>query len=638
VASLIPRSRAVGLAFAVLCGGLGCAAEQPGTERNTSQTTGGVGGVAGNLPLAGTGALGGLGGVSGAAASGGSGGSAGSGGVGPIDPQHLDECGASNPAGLDAAAVQSLRDANVATGMRWLYPYDGTVFPRGLLPPQLMWEGPEASAVYVHVTSQSFEYEGCLLPSAAGQLALPTHVWEAMGDHAGGEADPFELRLALLGASGAFGPITEQLVIARATLKGSLYYNSYVSKLVTGAGGVPSGAVLKIPPGGTAEVLVTGKGCHGCHSVSADGARLVARDIPSYALSPNAPPLPMAPMPEGATFVGMYPDGSLYLTNASGGGVGPQAKEGPVSATLFETDTGVMVANTGIAPGALMPTFSNDGKLLVFTDQALNSARGLAVMDFDVATRTAKNPRTLYMDPAQYPAWPFLLPDNQGVVFARTESSQFTGEGAMVATALFGNLLPGFPVPMGGGPPSDLHLLDVESGSALLLARAMGFASEADAASDTTYLPFGALAEAHHNYYPTVSPVAAGGYFWVFFDSIRHYGNMGLARQLWGAAVTVAPDGSYSTDPSHPAFYVPGQEWGTGNHRAFTALDPCREDGESCEAGLDCCSGFCTGGVCGVPDAPRCSMTNESCAAQSDCCDAAELCLGGFCGEVLVPD
>jgi hypothetical protein len=142
------------------------------------------------------------------------------------------------------------------------------------------------------------------------------------------------------------------------------------------------------------------------------------------------------------------------------------------------------------------------------------------------------------------------------------------------------------------GPLSDLKIVDIASGTATILAHAMGFNSPADAASGNTYLPFG-KEDIHQSYFPTVSAVAAGGYFWVFFDSIRHYGNLGLQRQLWGAAIDIAPDGSYKGDPSHPAFYLPGQEMGTGNHRAFAALDPCKKDSDICTTGIDCCGGFC---------------------------------------------
>ena len=62
-----------------------------------------------------------------------------------------------------------------------------------------------------------------------------------------GEADPFTLSLTAIASGAVVGPISEPLIIAPATLKGSIYYNSYTTKLNTaGAGG---GAVLRIVPG-----------------------------------------------------------------------------------------------------------------------------------------------------------------------------------------------------------------------------------------------------------------------------------------------------------------------------------------------------------------------------------------------------
>jgi hypothetical protein len=37
----------------------------------------------------------------------------------------------------------------------------------------------------------------------------------------------------------------------------------------------------------------------------------------------------------------------------------------------------------------------------------------------------------------------------------------------------------------------------------------------------------------------------------------------------------------------------PSQELGTGNHRAFAALDPCKKDGDKCNSGIDGCGGSC---------------------------------------------
>ena len=176
----------------------------------------------------------------------------------------------------------------------------------------------------------------------------------------------------------------------------------------------------------------------------------------------------------------------------------------------------------------------------------------------------------------------------------------------------------------------------------------MGYATPDDAKADTTYLPFGAE-ELHMNYFPTLSPVAAGGYFWLLFDSVRHYGNQGLQRQLWGAAITIAADGNYALDLSHPAFYLPGQEFGTGNHRAFAALEPCKQDGNDCTSGVDCCGGFCfvpdasdqefgieAKGMC-THDVPKCCKTNERCtidartAVRRRWASRRIMCIAGFC-------
>jgi hypothetical protein len=178
-----------------------------------------------------------------------------------------------------------------------------------------------------------------------------------------------------------------------------------------------------------------------------------------------------------------------------------------------------------------------------------------------------------------------------------------------------------------------LWWLDVDSGKAVPLSAANG-----TNAAGEVYLPYGAR-DAHKNYIPTVSPVAAGGYFWVFFTSKRNYGNLftveapeisAEAKKIWVTALDInAPPG---TDPSHPAFFLPGQELESGNIRAFAALEPCRENGSACESGIDCCCGFCTDGQCACKT--ECSALEERCTTASDCCDKTQVCIAGFCGFV----
>ena len=95
---------------------------------------------------------------------------------------------------------------------------------------------------------------------------------------------------------------------------------------------------------------------------------------------------------------------------------------------------------------------------------------------------------------------------------------------------------------------------------------------------------------------------------------MRAWGNMGwpvaagedvtktenFKRRLWVAAV----DPTVGTvDPSHPAFYLAGQD-DTPNMRGFWANAQCiatpapGQSGGACDQGFECCSGFCTNGTC----------------------------------------
>ena len=180
-----------------------------------------------------------------------------------IGPINIDNCAAGNAAGLSAADVQKLAAAANPAGLKWLYPYEGTV-------------------------------------------------------------DPYTLELALWSGGNAIGPLTLHFNIAQATIKGSIYYNSYESKLNTAApmggfgfGGPSGGIVLRIPQGGKAEVFAS-TGCIGCHSVSADGSNLNAQLVPGngqgYELVAGGGANPAATVAgPRAAYGAMYPDGSAYL-------------------------------------------------------------------------------------------------------------------------------------------------------------------------------------------------------------------------------------------------------------------------------------------------------------------------------------
>ena len=73
------------------------------------------------------------------------------------------------------------------TALTFLYPYDGTVWPLGLLPPLLQWTqgAAPAEAVYIHLTSDHYEYKGYFgrpqaLPAGSPLVRhpIPQDVWK----------------------------------------------------------------------------------------------------------------------------------------------------------------------------------------------------------------------------------------------------------------------------------------------------------------------------------------------------------------------------------------------------------------------------------------------------------------------------
>lgn len=133
---------------------------------------------------------------------------------------------------------------------------------------------------------------------------------------------------------------------------------------------------------------------------------------------------------------------------------------------------------------------------------------------------------------------------------------------------------------------------------------------------------------------PSVHPVAAGGYFWVAFFSQRPYGRHLQRRQppaldRRGRCRPAGRPGS-----SHPAFYVTGQEQDSTNERPQFTVNPCKPLGDTCEAGYDCCDGYCRddgkGKLVCQQKSNECAQNGEKCSVDGDCCNGAA-CLGGFC-------
>ncbi len=581
--------------------------------------------------------------------------------------------------------------------VQMLYPYDGTVWPRGLLAPLIQWN-PAArnfDAVMVKLHSKNFDYTGTFAKQPAVtsflNLPIPSDVWHTLTYSNEGQGDDITVTLTFEDVTGtptAIGPYTMTWHVAPGTLKGTVYYNSYGTALVfnpldktqVGNSGEPScsnklpgnpdneccvnhylgstcttikrtgpafgAATLAIKPGSPDPVVVAGTysadktGCRTCHSVSANGQKLVTQHGDNYANSSIYDLTTGIETQMTGTkdvWPALAPDGSWYMSES---GASVATAGDTASAAYMNTGAVMSTQPSGVPTGlqATLPVFSPDGKHLSFNNWGPAASGGdkksLAFMTYDPTNQIFSGLTKLFTPGATAGAvsWSSFLPTNDAVVF---EDELVSGSGQF-----------GYTWNTGQG---QLYWVDLATQTAHTL----------DALNGTGYLPtYGAhtgATDAKLNYEPTVNPVVSGGYAWVVFTSRRLYGNVATTsaydsdprnydwqhivtpKKLWVAAIDInAPAG---TDPSHPAFYLPAQELYAGNARGFWTVDPCHADGDGCETGDECCGGYCrTSGDMGLictNQQPSCSQEFEKCSTTADCCGASSgiTCINGLCSK-----
>ena len=281
---------------------------------------------------------------------------------------------------------------------RWLYPSDKTVFPRGLTPPILQFDGGSADAFYVHVSFTGFDYQGFFGPSDPARLKFSSALWTSLTSTARG-TDSVKVEVSKLSAGLVTGPISESWVIAPGSLHGALYYESLPS-----AAGAFDRAVMRLKLGTTApQVILPGADAP---NVSADGSTLLAVGGAEGFINYDLKAAMTRFTASGAYGVGgaLYPDGSLALFfpfNAA--------------TVLVDPRTGASVTATGLpdAPnhGAEF-NFSPDGSRVAFSQDELT----ISLLDFVAATKTFSNLREIAQNPKGFITTPVFTPDARSVV------------------------------------------------------------------------------------------------------------------------------------------------------------------------------------------------------------------------------
>jgi hypothetical protein len=579
------------------------------------------------------------------------------------------------------------------SAFRWLYPYDKTVFPRGLSAPVLQLGGTAATAKYLKITTAHFTYQGYAGATAAPlQITIPPAIWTGVTATARA-TDLVEVSVTKLSGGQASGPATESWYVAQDSLKGVIYYSTYRSPLTGGVTAPNGGGLLRIRPGQQAEVVQPIPRCAVCHSVSANGAVLsLARDnqpdqdnewnpvdSSTYDLGANGNVTLRTSSGEGRIFAmaGLSPDGSLAMTTGLPPTTwSPFVEHGVYSGVGFptrldDTRTALPIAAPTLTSNvtyAITPVFSADGAHVAFVNgdkvtPGCNDVGSilsptcrhvLTMLDADLASSPPSfaNPVDLIDQSGggKLVAWPTFLPDSKGIIYHEGDSFDscgFNTDANALSAAMY----------------AEVKLIEMDTRTVKPLNALNG-----RNAAGQLYLPYGDTVEGRMDYEPNVLPIAVGGYYWVLFTSRRVFGNTigpdGAVRtispptnpiapgahdpwgdasapswrkKIWIAAIDI--DHGDKTDPSHPAFLLPGQELESANMRAFGALPPCKPDGQACESGSDCCNGFCRqsadgsgsgGPVCVPPPVNTCSLTDEPCDPAL-CCKSTDLCINHRC-------
>lgn len=514
-----------------------------------------------------------------------------------------------DPEGVASELEEKFDDATLPDpALDLLYPYDGTVFPRGLTGPTMMWDGGLEGDIYrIRVHASTFDFTGYATVPPPSRYVLPTvpsDVWLQLTDSVTG---PVSVEVQRYDGVHAYLPETRSWTLSTANLRGSIYYWE-----------VNNGDVVRITPGDAAPETFLDKEpgeCVACHSVSRDGSTIVASREGGYSpwsLYDATSGESLFATDQASGFQAISPDGDFVVWRQW-----TDPSQTPTSMVLSVADGTAPLAYLEPPGGTpVHPSWSPDGLTVAFgvrtNGTGLDFTQStLWLADVDVTTPGFSNLRQVVGNDPTRPAiaYPTFSPDSQWIAFQRATQARTRGAAG------------------------ELWLANTDGSAVMLLDAANGVGSVAEP-------------QQHMSYEPTFSPVSSGGYFWLVFVSERTYGNQLVdqavetrRKQLWVTAIDSTPQPG--EDPSHPAFWLPGQELDNHNMRGNWALSPCKGLGAPCEAGYECCEGFCIWdeeaqqNVCGEPQS--CGQIGDACETDADCCDETVVCVGGFCSEPFIP-
>lgn len=378
--------------------------------------------------------------------------------------------------------------------------------------------------------------------------------WQQMANGARGNAPVSYTVRGVDGAGNVGSSSSRTMQFAAEDLEGGIYYWN------------AQGLIMRYDfgyPGKAAEIYMNaqqaqGFTCVGCHTISRNGKRIaVGVDIPAPApyrvFNVGAKTLAYPAPSYGSNFFAFNPDASQLLVSDG------------VKISWIDANTGGLLGNA-VVPSGTMPDWSPDGSSMVYARPATPPPFGVAAPGVDSASLEVRpfggagfGPPTVlvpFLGGNNY--YPSYSPDGAWVAFNRSPSNKNSFENASEGDA--------------GLPDGEVWVVSGKGGTPIRL-------DQATQAGDSW--PKWAV---------QTSTYEGGKVLWLTFSSRREYGLRLAANktsQLWMIGIDPARAAA-GKDPSFPAFWLPFQSLGSGNHIAQWVT---KVERQPCASPADCGSG-----------------------------------------------
>lgn len=481
-------------------------------------------------------------------------------------------------------------------GPNILYPADQVVIPGNLGPILFQWERVKSHArVRLEGTYGSFTWFG-----QRDRMQPDAVAWRRfVNAHIG---DAFDVIVEESDGAGT-GRIETRLrvIVADADMTSTVYYWAVdQGKIVRIDADSTEPVVLDIPYENGPNTGTAGADdvqCRACHALSANGQHMAftyfGGNGPGGVVDTGALNAPILPNRAARkwNFAALSPDGSLLFANYQ---KRISLRSGLTGDVLINDVTGFDVAH---------PAYSPLGDRVAFAGQIqLNGGSAPWEIDFDQSALYAASVNAASNEVG---APVMLVPDEGEALYYPS----FSPDGRLLAYTK--------------GPFSRSARNETPTRGDIYLAAA----DETPGPNGVSRVPLSRANPGQDSYFPSFNPKSEGGYYWLAFYSRRDYGHVlrGLQRpQIWVAAVDINADASAS-DPSHPAFWLPGQNVETDNLSSFFAPRPCAESGGACDSDAACCGQLLCrpegGSFSCVPPDDACTLNGDSCSTDADCCE-----------------